>query len=540
MHTIWSKLKISTKLQFVIMNIILISVIAGSFSFQEIIKNLTIKEVTKKGIAVAQSSMGGLNMLMLTGAISDPENRKLFFEKISDTDNIESFYAFRSQHIKSQYGEGLDNENSKNELDTKAVSTKEIQTEYIENGDKFSLRVVVPYIASKDFQGTNCLMCHNVNEGDVLGAASVTLDISDSINDKNELIMNLIIASFLFLVFLHFLVMYASRFVVSNPLQKFMDDIDNIGTDLTKRVSVNSQDEIGEVAKFINKFVETTANIISTVKDTSSKNAKVSSELSDVSANEQEQTQKSCVLVNRMMTDIHSIKDTVDEGSKSTEISFSKIDEAHSALYDVKHSSEEVFTKVDNISQRSTDFSQRVEGLKSQIEDIKGILVVISDIAQQTNLLALNAAIEAARAGEHGRGFAVVADEVRKLAERTQSSLNSSDITIQTLSQTIMETVDEILRQADSMNEINKINETIGQKIEETTFSISDAKDIANESFEKSKSMVVMMSEMVKETEDIECISKGSNSSMVKLTKMTDELNNMTDILNKKLDEFKV
>ena len=186
MHEIWSKLKISTKLQFVIMNIIFISVIAGSFSFQEIIKNLTIKEVTKKGIAVAQSSMGGLNMLMLTGAISDPENRKLFFKKISDTDNIDSFYAFRSQHVVSQYGEGLANEHSKSELDTKAVSTKKIQTEYIENKDKYSLRVVVPYIASKDFQGTNCLMCHDVNEGDVLGAASITLDISDSIHEKKN------------------------------------------------------------------------------------------------------------------------------------------------------------------------------------------------------------------------------------------------------------------------------------------------------------------------------------------------------------------
>jgi len=540
MNNFWSKLKISTKLQFVIMNIIFASVVVGSFSFQEIIKELTIKEVTKKGIAVAQSSIGGLNMLMLTGAISDPQNRELFFEKISDTNNVISFYAFRSQHVNSQYGSGLDIEQPHDELDKKVISTKEIQTEYIERGDSSSLRVVVPYIASKNFQGTDCLQCHDVNEGDILGAASVTLDISDSIHNKNEIITKLLIASALFIVFLHFATLYASKFVVSNPLHRFINEVRGIGTDLTKRVSINSKDEIGEVAKFMNMFLETTATVISTVKETSNQNAKVSSQLSDISINEKKQTDKSCLLVNEMLTNIHSIRDTVNNGFKDTEESFVKIDETNHALQDVKDDSREVFNKIDNISQRSSDFSQRVDGLKSQVSDIKDILVVISDIAEQTNLLALNAAIEAARAGEHGRGFAVVADEVRKLAERTQNSLKSSDMTINALSQTIMETVDEISLQADSMNEINEINESIGQKIEHTALRISDAKDISEKSFNESKKMVKMISIMVDETTDVECISKGSNTSMIKLTQMAQELNDMTESLNQKLDEFKV
>ncbi|BCD46096.1 Methyl-accepting chemotaxis protein TlpC [Helicobacter suis] len=118
---------------------------------------------------------------------------------------------------------------------------------------------------------------------------------------------------------------------------------------------------------------------------------------------------------------------------------------------------------IEAITEGIASISQKSEGMIAQGQDIRNIVEIIKDIADQTNLLALNAAIEAARAGEHGRGFAVVADEVRKLAERTQKSLGEIEANINVLLQSIADASESIKMQSQSVEEINASLETFKQ-----------------------------------------------------------------------------
>lgn len=123
--------------------------------------------------------------------------------------------------------------------------------------------------------------------------------------------------------------------------------------------------------------------------------------------------------------------------------------------------------RISNVANKEHELSINLQSLAGNAQETKQILTTIGDIADQTNLLALNAAIEAARAGEHGRGFAVVADEVRKLAERTQKSLAETSATINILIQAITDNSESLNKNMDEMMDLTKYVGSVDNKMEE-------------------------------------------------------------------------
>lgn len=139
----------------------------------------------------------------------------------------------------------------------------------------------------------------------------------------------------------------------------------------------------------------------------------------------------------------------------------------NTTIVDFKEMVNDIVERIQEVSLKENEMVGNLQGLVQNANDTKEILQTIGDIADQTNLLALNAAIEAARAGEHGRGFAVVADEVRKLAERTQKSLAETAATTNILIQSISDSSDALNKNADRVNDISEEVGAVSNKMDE-------------------------------------------------------------------------
>ncbi len=498
----------------------------------------------------------GLQVLMLEGNADTAEGFAESLEKVQDikdfrilrVDGMDSFHDNKTIHnVNKRIGEEEFMPRDTEEevvvipqdmpLFQDTIKTKEMIAYYErdENGELF-LNLFKPILNRKE-----CYSCHGSSHevrGVIKFATSlqqVELDIETSWKGS------ILVLALLTTVIILLIGLMVRR--ISKPIHRVAEELQNISEgdgDLNVSLEVKGEDEVARLSGGFNKFV-------TKIRDTIRNFSMVTKDLRGMADQLSSITEKTGVNISRQHGDIQEIAAAIEQMAVSMDMM------AHSAV-----DGAEIADKVDSESRNGKvgmdraiesmnllsggvgNAEEAIQSLHMEMENIDRIVKSITDITEQTNILALNASIEAARAGEHGKGFSVVADEVRSLADRTQDSLKEIEAIIKKLrshSDTAVDAMQGSISQAGSTMELASEAQTLLDDITTSASSISLlSKDIENAVAEEKKAIESVSTNIMNITEVADCTVLDSQVT----TERSEELAKLSEHLESLVKQFKI
>jgi methyl-accepting chemotaxis protein len=368
------------------------------------------------------------------------------------------------------------------------------------------------------------------------------------------------IVSFVLMIVLSLGVLFLGQMLsksVLGPLNRTTDilrDVAEGNGDLTKRIDVKTDDEIGRMAGYFNGFMSKLQNIVKEVSCNTITLSSASEEMAIVSGNlskkaEQMSSSSNSVAASaeQATSNTQGISSAAEEMSGSVNTVATAIEEMSASLNEVSKNCQKESAVASKADAEAKSTQGHMEKLGIAAKEIGKVVEVINDIADQTNLLALNATIEAASAGEAGKGFAVVANEVKELARQTAQATGEIRQQVEKMQGSTGEAVKAIMSISGIIEEINMISQTIVSAVEEQSATVQEiartmggASGAANEIAKNVGESANGLQEITSNITEVNLAAKETASGVSQIRTSSDELAKLSLGLKKIVDQFKV
>jgi methyl-accepting chemotaxis protein len=330
-------------------------------------------------------------------------------------------------------------------------------------------------------------------------------------------------------------------YLIFRSITKAVSEFERASThfkELDTRLEVTTQDELGKAQNSLNTFIEL---VQSTIKDAKNTSRETITNREDLNTN-LNQIHKAISITSGTIVDIANkmgiVKTTLGMSLTDSETTKNKISQAYEDLIVSQTAIDELIKEVRNDSVRDLEMAEDLTATSKKTQNVQEVIIKIDEIAEQTNLLALNAAIEAARAGQHGKGFAIVAEEIRELAEQTQESLSTIDKTINAVVESVQDVAKKMNKKHLFITKIKGVSENVEESTRKSIELMNQTLNASTSNMEDAKRSAKTISELTDSILKVNSLSQQNMFDIEDIQKLFIVLEKLSSELDHKLNEF--